>query len=67
MQTLAFLWYELKAAKCHVKDAFAESREPGKVDLPAKAEAPCRGIEFAEFSVVPKLGCAFERHRGSCI
>ena len=33
MQTLAFLWYELKAAKRHVKEAVAECQEIGKVDF----------------------------------
>jgi len=67
MQTLAFLCYELKAAKRHVKETFAESQEPGKADLPAKAEEPWRGIGFVDISVEPKLRCAFKRHRGSCI
>jgi hypothetical protein len=31
MQTLAFLWYELEAAKRHVEEAFAE-RQSGKAD-----------------------------------
>jgi hypothetical protein len=67
MQTLAFFWYELKAAKLRVKETFAEPQEPGKADLPANAEEPWRGIGFVDISVVPKLGCAFEHHRGSCI
>jgi hypothetical protein len=67
MQTLAFLWYELKAVKHHVKEAFAEPQEPGKADLPAEAEEPWRGIGFVDIFVAPKLRCAFERHRGSCI
>jgi hypothetical protein len=33
MQTLAFLWYELKAAKRHVKEALAECQESGKTDF----------------------------------
>jgi hypothetical protein len=33
MQTLAFLWYELKAAKRHVKEAVAEPQHCGKVDF----------------------------------
>jgi hypothetical protein len=33
MQTLAFLWYELKAAKRHVNEAVDESRRCGKVDF----------------------------------
>jgi len=33
MQTLAFLWYELKAAKCHVKEVVAESQPCGKADF----------------------------------
>jgi hypothetical protein len=33
MQTLAFLWYELKAAKRHVKEAVAEPQECGKADF----------------------------------
>jgi hypothetical protein len=66
MQTLAFLCYELKAAKRHVKEAFAESQEPRKADLPAKAEEPWRGIGFVDISVAPKLRCTFERHRRSC-
>lgn len=33
MQTLAFLWYELKAAKRHVKEAVDESQPCGKVDF----------------------------------
>jgi hypothetical protein len=33
MQTLAFLWYELKAAKCHVKEIAAESHPCGKADF----------------------------------
>ena len=33
MQTLAFLWYELKAAKRHVKEAVAECQEIGKADF----------------------------------
>jgi hypothetical protein len=33
MQTLAFLWFELKAAKCHVKEAVAECQEIGKADF----------------------------------
>ena len=67
MQTLAFLWYELKAAKRHVKETFPGSQEPSKADLPAKADEPWRGIGFVDISVAPKLRCAFERHRGSCI
>jgi hypothetical protein len=31
MQTLAFLWYELEAAKRHVEEAFTE-RQSGKAD-----------------------------------
>jgi hypothetical protein len=33
MQTLAFLWYELKAAKYHVKESFAEPQQCGKADF----------------------------------
>ena len=33
MQTLTFLWFELKAAKRHVKEAVAECQEVGKVDF----------------------------------
>jgi hypothetical protein len=33
MQTLAFLWFELKAAKRHVKEAVAECQEIGKADF----------------------------------
>ena len=33
MQTLAFLWYELKAAKSRVKEAVAESQQCGKTDF----------------------------------
>jgi hypothetical protein len=33
----------------------------------APAEEPWRGIGFVDISVAPKLRCAFERHRGSCI
>jgi hypothetical protein len=33
MQTLAFLWFELKAAKRHVKEAVAECQEIGKTDF----------------------------------
>ena len=33
MQTLAFLWYELKAAKRHVKESMAEPQACGKVDF----------------------------------
>jgi hypothetical protein len=33
MQTLTFLWFELKAAKRHVKEAVAECQEIGKVDF----------------------------------
>lgn len=33
MQTPAFLWYELKAAKRHVKEAVAESQPCGKADF----------------------------------
>jgi len=33
MQTLAFLWYELKAAKRHVKEEVAESQNCGKADF----------------------------------
>ena len=33
MQTLAFLWYELKAAKRNVKEAVAECQQCGKVDF----------------------------------
>ncbi len=33
MQTLAFLWYELIAAKRHVKEAIGESQQCGKADL----------------------------------
>jgi hypothetical protein len=43
MQTLTFLWFELKAAKRHVKEAVAECEELGKVDfsllnLPSESE-----------------------------
>ena len=67
MQTLAFLWYELEAAQRHVKDTFAGVQEPAKTDLPAKAEESWRGIGFVDISVAPKLRCAFERQRGSCV
>jgi hypothetical protein len=43
MQTLAFLWFELKAAKRHVKEAVAESQPCGKVGfslLKRPAESP---------------------------
>jgi len=33
MQTLAFLWYELKAARRHVKEAVAEPQRCRKVDF----------------------------------
>jgi hypothetical protein len=33
MQTLTFLWFELKAAKRHVKEAVAECEELGKADF----------------------------------
>jgi hypothetical protein len=33
MQTLAFLWYELKAAKRHVKETVAESQPCAKADF----------------------------------
>jgi hypothetical protein len=33
MQTLAFLWFELKSAKRHVKEAVAECQEIGKTDF----------------------------------
>jgi hypothetical protein len=33
MQTLAFLWFELKAAKRHVKEEVAECQELGKADF----------------------------------
>lgn len=33
MQTLAFLWFELKAAKRHVKEAVAECQELSKADF----------------------------------
>jgi hypothetical protein len=33
MQTLAFLWFELKAAKRHVKEEVAECQEIGKADF----------------------------------
>jgi hypothetical protein len=33
MQTLAFLWYELKAAKRHVKEEVADLQPCGKVDF----------------------------------
>ena len=33
MQTLTFLWFELKAAKRHVKEAVAECQELGKADF----------------------------------
>jgi hypothetical protein len=33
MQTLTFLWFELKAAKRHVKEAVAECQEIGKADF----------------------------------
>ena len=33
MQTLTFLWFELKAVKRHVKEAVAECQEVGKVDF----------------------------------
>ena len=33
MQTLTFLWFELKAAKRHVKEAVAEGQELGKADF----------------------------------
>jgi hypothetical protein len=33
MQTLTFLWFELKAARRHVKEAVAECEELGKADF----------------------------------
>jgi hypothetical protein len=33
MQTLAFLWYELEAAKRHVDEAVAESQQCGEADF----------------------------------
>jgi hypothetical protein len=33
MQTLTFLWFELKAAKRHVKEAVLEGEQLGKVDF----------------------------------
>jgi hypothetical protein len=33
MQALTFLWYELKAAKRHVKEAVLECEDLGKVDF----------------------------------
>jgi len=33
MQTLTFLWFELKAAKRHVKEAVAECEGLGKADF----------------------------------
>jgi hypothetical protein len=33
MQTLAFLWYELKAAKRHVQEAVDESQQCGEADF----------------------------------
>jgi hypothetical protein len=44
MQTLTFLWYELKAARRQVKEELAEPKQSDKVELLAKAEAPSRGI-----------------------
>jgi hypothetical protein len=33
MQTLTFLWFELKAAKRHVREAVSECQELGKADF----------------------------------
>jgi hypothetical protein len=33
MQTLAFLWFELKAAKRHVKESLGEAEQCGKTDF----------------------------------
>jgi hypothetical protein len=33
MQTLAFLWYELEAAKRHVNETIAEPQQCGKADF----------------------------------
>jgi hypothetical protein len=33
MQTLTFLWFELKAAKRHVKEEVSECEELGKADF----------------------------------
>ena len=33
MQTLAFLWYELEAAKHHIEEAFAEAQQSDKADF----------------------------------
>ena len=67
MQTLAFLVYELEAAKRHVQETFAESQEPNKADLPNKVEEPWRGIGFVDIPVAPKSRCAFGRHRDSFV
>ena len=40
MQTLAFLWYELKAAKRHVKEEVAEPQQFGKTDFSLLTRAP---------------------------
>jgi hypothetical protein len=40
MQTLTFLWFELKAAKRHVKEAVAECQEIGKADF-SLLSRPC--------------------------
>jgi|GEM_PF-5169601 hypothetical protein len=45
MQTPAFLWYEMEAAKRHVKEALQEPQPLDKKDLPDEDEALRRRIE----------------------
>ena len=57
MQTLTFLWFELKAAKRHVKEAVAECQELGKADFSLLKKAS--GSEVIEQPPPP-------RHLSSC-
>jgi hypothetical protein len=45
MQTLAFLWYELEAAKRHVREILDEPEERGRADLPVRSETQWTGIK----------------------
>ena len=45
MQTLAFLCYELEAAKRHIRETLAEPEEFGQVYLPVRAETQWTGIK----------------------
>jgi hypothetical protein len=47
MQTPAFLWYELEAAKRHVKEALDEPLPSDQQNLPDEVEAPAKSMETA--------------------